>query len=112
MGYLITKATQIQCSHAAVASIQPSSTRVKVAGAPAATVKDITTVTGCPFATPEPRPSPCMTVEWNPPTAAKRVKIGGQAALLQETVGIGKSGEGLPQGPVIIGTIQARVKGL
>ena len=95
------------CAHGAPASTVTANTRVMVSGMPVATVSDTTTVAGCPFLTPEPKPQPCVHVQWLAP--ATRVLVNGQPALLQTSSGLCLSAEQVPQGPPVITSTQTRV---
>ena len=112
MAYLLTDAAQIQCTHAAMASVTASNTQVKVNGANVVVGADIPTVSGCPFTTPEPRPSPCVTVEWVSASLATRIKINQQQPVLVSTTGICKSSEQIPQGSAVLSEPQTKVQGL
>lgn len=109
-GFLYHVGAQAQCPHFGQATTVSSNTRVLVSGQPVATVADTTTVAGCPFTTPEPKPSPCVTVRWT--VAATRVLINGQPALLQSSTGICQNPLQVPQGPPIITLTQTRVSGI
>ena len=51
-------------------------------GQPATTLSHTYTIAGCPFATPEPAPKPCTTVQWTTP--ATRVFIEGAPAIVSK----------------------------
>lgn len=97
----------ITCPHGARATVATTNTRVKVGGAFALLVTDVTTVAGCPFTLPGPKPSPCVTVQWTGP--AQRVKVNGTTVLLQSSVGLCKSPEGVPQGTAMVSGAQTKV---
>ncbi|MBD2080947.1 hypothetical protein [Leptolyngbya sp. FACHB-17] len=86
-----------------------SSPRVKVSSQPVATLKDQYLVAGCVF-TVGPKPQPCVKVQWLVP--ATRVKVNGSPVILQNSVGLCKSVEEIPQGPPNIKVTQQRVKGV
>ncbi len=108
-GLLYHVGAQTVCPHAGQATTISSNTRVLVSGQPVATLSDTTTVGGCPFTVPGPKPQPCMTVKWLVPAA--RVLVNGQPALLQTSTGICQSAEQIPQGPPTIVATQTRVIG-
>ncbi|HVH98162.1 MAG TPA: hypothetical protein VM869_05620 [Enhygromyxa sp.] len=108
-GPLFELNTPMQCPHGAKATHVPSQVRVLIGSAPALTVADVGMVAGCPFQLPGPKPSPCVTIQWTAP--AVRVKLSGQPALLSSSVGLCKSPEQAPQGPVIASP-SPRVKGM
>lgn len=113
-GFLVHVGATIKCTHAAgQATIAPSNQRVKVGGMPLALVTDQTTVAGCPFQVPVGagmKPQPCVRVMWQAP--ATRVKVMGQAVLLQSSSGSCLSAEQIPQGTPLIATTQIRVRGI
>lgn len=98
------------CSHAGQASIIPSQVRVRVSGQIVAVQSDLTTVAGCPFTVPGPKPQPCVTVRWI--AAATRVRANGQPVLLQNSSGLCQSAEQAPQGAPNIVVTQMRVRGV
>lgn len=108
-GPLFELNTPMQCPHGAKATHVPSQMRVLISSAPALTVSDAGMVAGCPFTLPNGKPSPCVTIQWSAP--AVRVKLSGQPALLSSSVGLCKSPEQAPQGPVIASP-SPRVKGM
>ena len=99
----------IQCPHGGMVNPVSTNTRVKAGGAAVLLVSDTFPVAGCPFTLPGPKPSPCLTVEWQMP--AQRVKVGGQAVLLETSVGMCKSAEGLIQGTALVSGAQTKAKG-
>jgi hypothetical protein len=99
--------------HGATATIAPSQARVSVSGQPVANITAVTTVAGCPFTVPGPKPQPCVLAKWLMPSA--RVLVAGQPAALVTgpgpAPGICQSAEQIPQGAPIIGNVQTRVIG-
>lgn len=111
-GFLLHVGDAVQCTHAAPATLTTANTRVLVSGTPALTASDLSTVAGCPFTLPGPKPSPCVTIRWLP---ASRVFVNGQPAVVQVTgpgQGICQSPEQLPQGPPTISAVQNRAFGM
>jgi hypothetical protein len=108
-GPLFELNTSMQCPHGGKVNHAPSQVRVLIGKAPALTVSDVGLVAGCAFTIPPTKPSPCVTVQWLAP--AVRVKLSGQPALLASSVGLCKSPEQAPQGPVIASP-SPRVKGM
>jgi hypothetical protein len=115
-GLLLHVNAVMQCTHGAKGTIAPSQPRVLVSGQPIATMVSLITVAGCPFQIPPPvgpKPQPCVTVKWTMPST--RFLVGGQPAALLPTPGPGpgicQSVEQIPQGPPIVGAVQARVIG-
>ncbi|WP_435009542.1 hypothetical protein P12x_000800 [Tundrisphaera lichenicola] len=98
----------IQCPHGATVQAIPSQTRLTLGGAVALLTSDTFVVVGCPFVVAL-KPQPCVMVEWVGPAA--RVKMNGQAVLLQSSTGLCKSAEGIVQGTVIVSGIQTKVSG-
>ncbi len=111
MPNLLTAASQLKCPHGGTVKITSSSTS-KAAGNPIATMKDVFTITGCPFQLPTvpPTPSPCVLVMWIKPMM--RVRVSMVPALDQASVGLCIAATGLPQGPALIVKTQPKVKGL
>ncbi len=110
-GFIIQVGASINCPHAAQVTITSTNQRVKVGGAPAALVTDVTTVSGCPFQVPigtGTKPQPCAKVLWQAP--ATRVKVMGQFVLLQNSVGLAQSAEQIPQGNAAIASTQTKVR--
>jgi hypothetical protein len=103
---ILTMAATVACPHAAPAAIAATGARVLVAGQPAALLTDLTTVAGCPLASP-PTPSPCVTVIWI--TGSTRVLVGGQSVLLQTSTGLAQNPSLAPQGAPLIIAAQPRV---
>ncbi|HWB76180.1 MAG TPA: hypothetical protein VG755_14520 [Nannocystaceae bacterium] len=110
MPLLLDQTSVLQCPHGLPIQHPPSQVRVLLSGAPALTVADIGTITGCPFTIPPSKPSPCVTTQWL--QGAVRVKIGGVPALLQSSPGLCKSPEQAPQGPPLPCVVQPRVQGV
>ena len=108
-GFIYHVGAQTLCPHAGQATTISSNTRVLVSGQQVATLADTTTVAGCPFTVPGPKPQPCMTVKWLVPAA--RVFVGGQPVLLQTSSGLCMSAEQAPQGSPNIVATQTRVTG-
>ncbi len=113
-GFLLHVGATVQCTHAAVATTPPAQPRVLVSGLPVATVANLWTVAGCPFTVPGPKPQPCIRIQWTMPSA--RVLVNGQPAVLAPAPGPGAglclSAEQIPQGPPIVGAVQARVSAI
>jgi hypothetical protein len=111
-GELVQVGATIQCPHSGQANIVSSNQRVKTGGMSVAVLNDTTTVAGCSFqvpAGPTTKPQPCMKVQWL--MGATRVKVMGQAVLLQDSSGLCQSAEQIPQGKPSVQTTQVRVKG-
>lgn len=108
-GPLFELNTPMQCPHGGKVNHVPSQTRVLINKAPALTVGDTGLVAGCAFTLPPSKPSPCLTIQWVAP--ALRVKLSGQPALLASSVGLCKSPESAPQGP-LVASPNPRVKGM
>lgn len=86
-----------------------SSPRVKVSNQPVATLNDQYLIAGCVF-TVGTKPQPCVKAQWLVP--ASRVKVNGSPVILQNSVGLCKSIEEIPQGPPSFRVLQQRVKGV
>ena len=85
-GYAINTSATLQCPHGGIVTIASSNMRSKAASASIATQSDTTTVAGCAFTLPGPKPSPCVRVQWI--VADTRVKAGQVPSLSQSAVGI------------------------
>jgi hypothetical protein len=108
-GFLLHLGATVTCSHAGQVSAIPSGVRVRVGGQPAVTVADTFLVAACPFPPPPATPHPCVRIQWLVP--ATRVRVNGQPALLQDSVGLGLAADQVPQGPPIVVVTQVRVRG-
>ena len=111
-GLLLHTGALVQCPHLAPAAITPTQTKVLVSGQPVATTTAKIIVAGCPLSSSIP-PSPCTTVVWQ--LLSTRVKVAGQAILLQPAPG---TGQGLcqnpsqaPQGAPLVNQLQQLVTG-
>lgn len=107
-GDSITTASSLQCPHGGSVQITSTNTRSNAVQAPLALATDTFMVTGCPFTLPGPVPSPCVTVMWMVPDV--RVRVNGVPTLSRSDVGMCIGVFGLPQGPVIVASTQARGK--
>lgn len=108
-GFLIDQGTTMMCTHGAPVTHVPSQVRVRMNQMPVLTMSDVPTIAGCPFIIPTNVPSPCMMLQWVPAT---RVKIQGQPVLLNLPPAICKAATQVPQGPLNIVAVQARVRGM
>ena len=98
MSFLLHMGATVICTHGGQANPTSVSARVTLGGQPAVNLTHVWMIAGCPFATPEPAPKPCTTVQWTSP--ATRVLIEGSPAILSTTSGItiGPMGtQGAPQ---------------
>jgi len=105
-GNLLTMTSRVQCPHGGFVLLITSNTHIFVSGAPVLLQSDIHPVLGCPF-TIGPKYSPCIRVEWTAGTT--KMTIGGQAALMQSSIGKCINAEGAPQGLAIIASTQPQV---
>jgi hypothetical protein len=95
------------CPHGGQVTVASSNARVLAGGAPAVLVSDLGIVGGCVFTVPPGKPQPCATVRFLVP--ATRVTVMGQPVVLQSSVGLCLSADGIPAGPPIIASTQVRV---
>ncbi len=107
-GAILQQGCMIQCPHGGVAQVVTSNRKVKLGGSPVLLPTDTFIVAGCPF-TIGTKPQPCLTIEWM--LEAVRVKADGVGVLLESSVGLCKSAEGVPQGTALVSAVQTRVKG-
>ena len=109
MPAILQQGCMIQCPHGGMVSVVCTNMKVKVGGAFALLASDVYLVAGCAFMV-GPKPQPCLTVEWQMPSTM--FKIGGQAVLLESSIGICKSPESAPQGVALINGAQPKVSGM
>ncbi|WP_224245081.1 hypothetical protein [Hyalangium gracile] len=87
-GYLLVQSAQVKCVHGGTAQPTSPLPRVKVQGMAVVAAAAPYSVAGCtnqlPTA-PSPTPFPCVTGMFTPPTATQRVKVMGQAVLLENS---------------------------
>lgn len=108
-GKLVQTGASGVCSHGGTIIYKGTSSRVLLSTMPAITASDIQTVVACPLNI-SGKPQPCVTGSDYIP--ATRVFIEGKPALLDTAVGLGKSAEQAPQGPVRVNVAQPRVMGM
>jgi hypothetical protein len=108
MSFLLHQGATVLCTHGGQANPTTASLRVKLGGQPATTLSHAYTIAGCPFATPEPAPKPCASVQWTTP--ATRVRVEGQPALLSTSQGITIGPLGTQGTPMAVQQ-QTRVRG-
>jgi uncharacterized Zn-binding protein involved in type VI secretion len=112
-GFLLHVNATVKCLHAGTAIIAPSQPRVVVGGQPVANIAAVTTVAGCPFTVPGPKPQPCVLIKWVMPST--RFLINGQPVALVPNPGpapgICQSAEQIPQGAPVVASLQMRVVG-
>jgi len=104
-GNLLHVNATVMCPHGGQATVLPSQSRVLVSGQPVATLADVYTIAGC--ALPASNTPPCTTVTWVTPSG--RIRLNGQPALLQSSVGICQNPA--PQGAPMVVVVQLRVAG-
>ena len=108
-GFLMQLGATCICPHGGQVTAITTNTRVLLGGQPALTMADTYTIAGCAF-TVGPKPQPCVLARWIVP--AVRVRINGQQAILQSSVGLCQSAEQIPAGPPTVVVTQVRVKGM
>lgn len=106
-GYAINASASMMCPHGGTVIIAPANEQVTAAGGAMAVATDTTTVAGCTFTLPGPKPSPCVTVQWV--VADTRVKLNGVPTISQGSSGICFSPDSIPQGPVVVQNTQPNV---
>jgi hypothetical protein len=80
---LLNDGAQVQCVHVGQAKPRVSNPRVRVAGQQIVTASSIYDIFGCHLAgTGSP---PCATAQWQPQTAAKRLRARGEPVLLKNS---------------------------
>lgn len=108
-GFPFHSGAQALCPHGGTIAILPISQRVRVGGQPVAVVNDPNQVTACSFNV-SGVPQPCVRVQWLAP--AQRVRVLGQPAVLHTSAGQCFSANQFAQGPPVIVSTQARVRGI
>jgi hypothetical protein len=108
MGFLLHVGATVICTHGGQASPAGGYARVRLSGQPAVTLQQSYSIAGCPFATPEPAPKPCASVQWQ--KVALRVRMGGAPAILSDSSGITIGPMGTQGTPSAVAQ-QIRVKG-
>ena len=108
MGFLLHLGATVLCSHGGQAMPTSTSTRVQLSGQPAVNLSHSYQIAGCPFATPEPAPKPCLSVQWTSP--ATRVRIEGSPAILSTSQGLTLGPMGVQGTPQVVAE-QTRVQG-
>jgi hypothetical protein len=105
----LTIASTVMCPHGGQASFVSANTKVTAGGAAILLQSDTSIITGCPF-TVGPKYQPCLTIQWS----AGTTKGGptGAPALIQTSIGLCKSAEGIPQGVAIIANTQPKASGV
>lgn len=110
-GFLMHFGAVVMCPHGAPSQVLATGVRVTVSGQPVALISDKIVATGCPFTIPPGKPQPCVLATWLMPST--RVTINGQPAMVAVGPGPGaglfQSADQIPNGPPIVGTVQARV---
>ena len=103
-GYALNVAASVQCIHGGTATPTMPSPRVTASGSPVTTEPPPYAVVGCQL---KPNAGgPCVTGAWM--TAARRVTVGGQPLLLQDS-----QATCVPTGtPLMVISTQTRVKAL
>ena len=106
-GYLLTLASQVQCSHPpGKATPNPVSARVLIMGQGVATAASMYQVAGCTMQPPPNGNGPCATAKFT--TSAMRVTTMGVPVLLQDS-----QATCVPTGtPLAVVATQARVFGM
>ena len=105
----LTMASTVMCPHGGQATFVPTNSKVMAGGAPILLVSDTSIIAGCPF-TVGPKYQPCMTIQWSAGTTKGGPQ--GAPALIQTSIGLCKSAEGIPQGVAMIANTQAKASGV
>jgi hypothetical protein len=112
-GFFLDVAATVICPHGGTVQINTGSLRVHVGGVPLVLAGEHHAVTGCPGA-PGTAGGPCTRVVWGIPHGRTlRVMVDGKPAMLVEPgAGMCVDLSGAPQGPAIISSSQAKVRGI
>lgn len=106
---ILTTTSTLFCPHGGSVILQTTNVEMKIQGAPALLLTDVHPVAGCPFFI-GPKASPCILVRWL--VGATQTNVHGTPVLLQNSVGLCHSPEGVPQGPPIVAQVQPVALGL
>ena len=109
MAGFLTTGGSMMCPHGGQVTTATSNARAKAAGSFMLRASDTFTIAGCPFLVGLV-PHPCVRVQWVTPSA--RVRVTGDSALTQQSLGLCIAADGAPQGAVLITVAQPRVTGL
>lgn len=102
MSKVLTTTTVLRCPHGGVVEAIPRQHQGRSAQAMMLTAADIFVVVGCPSQLPSTgAPNPCVSVRWLRPSA--HVRVGGQPALHEDSVGLCLNATQTPQGVAQIG---------
>ena len=101
---LLDAAAAVMCAHGGRAKLAAPTTRVRVNGAPIATLPGSWTVAGCPL--PPEGGGPCLVAQFT--TAATRVTADGQPVLLSDSLAVVMP----TAAPLIVTGAQNRVRGI
>lgn len=105
-GNLLHVGAQVMCAHGGQAQPTVPNPRVKVMGQPVVTQAPPYAIAGCSNPPPPANVGPCITAQWV--SAAIRVKVMGQPALLQDSKAVC-----IPTGtPLSVLVTQMRVKAI
>lgn len=112
-GFFLNSGASLTCPHGGIVSVTASGSRLTAGGVPVVRAGDQHPVSGCPFNVAGV-PQPCIRVVWGAGTgAAVRVASQGQQVVLAEPgAGVCIDILGQAKGSPIIGTTQARVRGI
>jgi hypothetical protein len=106
---ILTTLSTVQCPHGGTVSLTTANTVAQIDGGYALLQTDVHTVSGCPFTTPEPKPQPCIMVQWT--SGATQTKVNQVPVLLQTSSGLCISVIGTPQGAPIVSAVQSKALG-
>lgn len=106
MGLIMEEAATLMCPHAGQVQSSPSISRVTMGGLAPLAKDDTFSISGCPFMMGS-SPHPCTEIQWL--TATARVTMEGKEILLDQSSGLCKASDGVPQGPPNVIVTQQRV---
>jgi hypothetical protein len=105
-GYLLTKMSQVKCSHAGLATPSSFNPRVKIMGDPIVLMPTTYAIAGCTLPPPPNGNGPCVSAQWA--SGATRIKSNTQPVLLQDS----QASCAPTLTPLLVAATQARVKGM
>lgn len=105
---VLTTLGTVMCPHGGQVTLNTSQSDVEAEGGKVILVSDEHSIAGCVFATPEPKPSPCVKLRWQ--VGAMTTTVNGTAVVTQAAVGLCYSAQDIPQGPAVIVSAASQTK--
>jgi hypothetical protein len=106
-GPVLTALARPQCPHGGPGTLIPGATKVLVEGGLVLLAGDAGSFLGCAFTVPTGKPQPCVKAQFTLP--ASKVLVENKPVLLLNPADLALSAEQVPGGPVVWGSVQAKV---